>query len=911
MKKLIAIILTVIMAASVIGVQAIAPDVQDTSYEQAVDLAVAFGIMENRANNRFEPESAVTRAEAAKAAAVLSGFYDKAEVDLLAYFHDVTEETYGFAEINFLAKLGIVRGGSDGNFAPERALTAPEAAKFMSAVLGYDYMAENKGGYPGGYLAVAAQNRMFHNVTLDDGTVKRGDFAKIIENCLSLKPVLQYIANNKVQMQELNETLLEHVFQVKKTTAQVTDRDYSALYHENNRGNAWIVADEQVYEVTDPTLNIPLGYCVTLYYKQDADRRECVYAQLPKNKNDVTCIYAQDIVSADKTKIVYREDSDSDDTKTIDLNYSFAFVYNGTAKPEYTDEDFRPDSGKVELIDCNNDGKYDAVIVSSYVNYFVKSISLYDEMVYDSYRMQPLKLDSKDKRVTVERAGKEATVADIKPNDVLAVASDAEKLVDVATASGTTKVRMVDNDKSKNIHIIICTQAVTGRVTAVDSGNHCFEVGGKYYNLAKSFPYGLGTAQSGDISVGDQGVFHFDMNLNLAGFTIVTAMGKQYGFLISAEPGKGLSTSGKFKLITTNGKELVLDGADKMKIDHGGKTYEPREIIEKMCDASGKIRQELIEYQLNDDGQLTEVNYAVDSTGTGYDKEQFSLDYENKEALYDSTYLYFDRKFAVNRDDYTIFFVNQGADGRYQAEDVKTGLYSSLSHDIRYDLKGYNADEVGRGTLLVINKKSAETVDQKKSPIAMVDKVFKSLDKEGDTVYSCYCYVNGQYQKLVFSSDAKKSGYEDGYYKKYKYVDKITSPADFKRGDVFQYDTNTGGEISVYAPLFLPRFDHDAESLEMNTKHNKAYHTILGDTLYANDQFIRIRFYNGVTDETETQMVSIRSRKVVMYDKENDKLSVIDPGDIRTEGQALHAANAARLFFKMYQGEVTGFLIVQ
>lgn len=126
MKKLVAIILTVVMAASVVYVQAVAPDVQDTSYEQAVDLAVAFGIMENRANNRFEPDSAVTRAEAAKAAAVLSGFYEKAEADLPAYFRDVTEETDGFAEINFLARLGIVRGGSDGKFVPERALTAAE-----------------------------------------------------------------------------------------------------------------------------------------------------------------------------------------------------------------------------------------------------------------------------------------------------------------------------------------------------------------------------------------------------------------------------------------------------------------------------------------------------------------------------------------------------------------------------------------------------------------------------------------------------------------------------------------------------------------------------------------------------------------------------------------------------------------
>ena len=51
--------------------------------------------------------------------------------------------------------LSMLQGNGDGSFSPEEETTAEQAIKILVCALGYEPMAEEKGGYPTGYLTVA------------------------------------------------------------------------------------------------------------------------------------------------------------------------------------------------------------------------------------------------------------------------------------------------------------------------------------------------------------------------------------------------------------------------------------------------------------------------------------------------------------------------------------------------------------------------------------------------------------------------------------------------------------------------------------------------------------------------------------------------------------------------------------
>ena len=52
--------------------------------------------------------------------------------------------------------VGVTGGIGNGMFGPEDPVTYEQAVKMIVSALGYDLVANNKGGYPTGYLAVAS-----------------------------------------------------------------------------------------------------------------------------------------------------------------------------------------------------------------------------------------------------------------------------------------------------------------------------------------------------------------------------------------------------------------------------------------------------------------------------------------------------------------------------------------------------------------------------------------------------------------------------------------------------------------------------------------------------------------------------------------------------------------------------------
>ena len=115
------------------------PDADQVSYEEAMDVLVALGIIDGTDSGTLDPQGTLTREQAAKIIAYLRLGETSAEA-LTAYtapFSDVASDRWSAGYIAYCASAGIINGRGDGTFDPEAEVTGYEFAKIVLAALGY------------------------------------------------------------------------------------------------------------------------------------------------------------------------------------------------------------------------------------------------------------------------------------------------------------------------------------------------------------------------------------------------------------------------------------------------------------------------------------------------------------------------------------------------------------------------------------------------------------------------------------------------------------------------------------------------------------------------------------------------------------------------------------------------------
>ena len=114
-------------------------DQADIKSTDAVDMLVALGVVNGYTDGSFKPNDTVTRAEMAKMIYVLR----TGKSDASAYNNDKTSFTdinghWAAGFIKYCQSVGIIAGLSATQFAPDRTVTAQEAAKMLLVTLGYN-----------------------------------------------------------------------------------------------------------------------------------------------------------------------------------------------------------------------------------------------------------------------------------------------------------------------------------------------------------------------------------------------------------------------------------------------------------------------------------------------------------------------------------------------------------------------------------------------------------------------------------------------------------------------------------------------------------------------------------------------------------------------------------------------------
>lgn len=323
MKKLFLPVLSlalVISAAIMPAAHAEFNDV-DSSYEYrtAINSLASLDVINGYEGNVFKPLNNITRAEFAKMLVCTLGFEGKIMPD--APFSDVSGH-WAKSYISSAVGLKIVNGFEDNTFRPDNNVTYEQCLTMLDRALGYEADAEQRGGYPEGYIRAAANIGLTDNISGQGNSdpATRGVVAQLIYNALDV-PILNAIPGATTSGKEGDEesTLLNTYLDVTRLTGvvvgvseYVTNECTVSLYPSQmdilSRGKEYIIDFSQYTEsVTD--INKFLGQTVTVYYKQ------------PKSSDDLI-LYAIDGTTAANTN--------------IEISYKDIYSYNGSVLKYYT-----------------------------------------------------------------------------------------------------------------------------------------------------------------------------------------------------------------------------------------------------------------------------------------------------------------------------------------------------------------------------------------------------------------------------------------------------------------------------------------------------------------------------------------------------------------------------------------------
>ena len=144
----LALAAVMLMGMMVVGAGAASKDFTDASdikNVEAVDVMVALGVLQGGDKGDFQPNSILTREQAAKIICYLLLGEESAEklTTNSTVFNDVAADRWSAPFIGYCVNLGILAGDGNGNFFPEGKLTGAAFAKMLLVALGYDAKIEN------------------------------------------------------------------------------------------------------------------------------------------------------------------------------------------------------------------------------------------------------------------------------------------------------------------------------------------------------------------------------------------------------------------------------------------------------------------------------------------------------------------------------------------------------------------------------------------------------------------------------------------------------------------------------------------------------------------------------------------------------------------------------------------------
>lgn len=142
----------------------------------------------NYKNSTFCNDNTLTRGKMAEIIGRLQGYSIPNVLPPTEYcFSDVNADHPEYIWILMAKNAQYIRGNGQDCFAPDEAITEIDAVKMLLSLAGYDWLAEQCGSYPEGYITVGKMLRIVDGELLDN-PIHKDKFLKILNKFIDLYP---------------------------------------------------------------------------------------------------------------------------------------------------------------------------------------------------------------------------------------------------------------------------------------------------------------------------------------------------------------------------------------------------------------------------------------------------------------------------------------------------------------------------------------------------------------------------------------------------------------------------------------------------------------------------------------------------------------------------------------------------
>lgn len=937
MKRIVAVVLSFMMCFGVMHSALAFTDVPgDANYGEATEVLSALEILQGDPEGTFRPNDTITRAEFAAVICRALGLGNAAvAIGGSTKYYDVPQGHWATGYINMASQRGIINGDPEGTFRPEDPVLYEEAVKMIVAALGYKPAADQQGGYPTGYIAIASQEKILRNVSGATGSqAPRSMVAQMTFNALEVPIMAQttftqgggavtYEPTDRILLDNLDVEKMEGtVVQVPGSTTNRSEKNQ--ITFDVDRRYEYINGKRVYYNVTNFNQKMDVGetdamnylesYCSVYVRGMDEDE-PVIIAIYPKNGRttfleieDVNINTAKLDELTTRGRLYYYDKSYSTREQSVYLDQSqLTYYYNGTKETGATITDIKNRldkgiNGTMRLVNNDSDSEYDVIFIYDYTDIVVEDVNLKTYRISGKNTGGSLCLDSTDPEAnfTIEKNGRTIELSDIRKDDVISYYGRVE---DRRLLSGRV--------------IVSPNSVVEGSITSYSPDDHEIEVD------YEPFEYKPENFTDRDMRVGNYGMFYLNFrNIIVDSDTKVMLSNTKFGFVTVIGTGGGISSTLEARMLTADGNwvnygfagKVIVNGADNsidsktLLTDSVWNQYKPADW--NCTEPVTNVRKvySLVTYTLDSKNQIKRINFDLgnaDVTGNDYQYRTFNSTYNAAAESLGGIY---------TTGSTLIFDIPQS--NRYNANenDIVLGKADALIDDMNYSGSAF-IDRDSREALAIVGSNLIGNINYAQ-PVMVVSGVKSIASDDGDVV-ALSGYRNSEAVSNVCYERSEVSIHNETG---------MSGVSGIQKGDVITYTTLPNGRMKDISILFRPSTMIEQDMvINRNTPRGQVTYFDTYDS--ANTTFIYglVRGISGrridiAYDDTYTEVESFATRagvNIVAYDGinySNARVNMADLGDIdrdKNADQSPASDSGEFIFARAEDGIIMDILVVK
>ena len=897
-KKLLNSIAYITLVSLILNIGAFAMEEQsdaenNTKLNNACFRLLSLDAVDGAMLNNGEVE--VTRGEFAHLVLKLLS-YDSSFIsdDKESKFIDVSNDHGYKKDIILASELNLINGYPDNTFKPNEFIMYEDIATILVKALGYVEMAQSNGGYPSGYLAVAAQINLLTGTVVKYGEpITYNDIFLIFDNALEAEIITRTIGSETYLVKD-GQTLYDVKMDMLNLTygkGRLNGNNITSIYGSvSNIADGQVLIGDQRFYTGSTDASDMLGYDVEYYAEQssDGDIETLKNIRISRQSSSIT-IKADQILSVTSNKIEY------DDKQNISLANNLNVIYNMKFEDNFAIEDLLIENGSLEAIDADNDGEYETIFVREYQLLTVESVNVDRQRIY--FKDQGLNnskylefTTAKDYDIEIyDDSNNEFLFEDIKADDVIEVYSS------------------LDN---KIVRIYVIKNTVTGKINSMRTE------GNKTYVVINDIEYAVNPEDvdlDADITLGAAGVFYVNPDNIIVKYTEnaeETNLMEKIALIQQIDIADGLGSEVSLRLVNagtykTTEEDTNEDGIlDTRYLEINNSSVETYKCADEIILNNNKINSSelrtylnfgsypkndpVIRYRLNSNNQISKIDIAQP-----YGNEPANKTLNIRARLFGGS----TNSFIMDDDTKIISVPPELKDGYEEGlfltasklEDQET--FEVLALDVDIDTK------IAKAVVIVTPESLGTSTINSRTKVSIISDISRSLN-EDQIVYKISGYTGAE-SYSEFATDSITSEFDD-----------------LQAGDLILYSQDYKGRINNIE--IVKKFDDLKEYYNLNSDTRvEVYGKVVSvRTNYVPDaatdlqNLVTVDVSNTDTPyETRVLFSAISLPPIYVYDSQKDKIYAGDITDIQPSNY-VGDENASEIFAYSTGGTVKVIFVI-